>query len=253
MKQARYLVYDIETIPESESAQLWIDKRGNPDEFPPIPAHKIVSIGTLEMDREFKVLKAGTAGVCGGRERDHLKAFLDLIGPETRLVDWNGRGFDMPVIQSRCFRYGIQIPFYFAKQKDNYGKVSSWSKEYRDRYGGLQIDVRDEWTNRGAFRETHLAELAVLMGLPGKTDMDGSKVYEAWALEKFKEIDRYCMQDVYQTACVFLRFLHLRGLMTDMAYRSAVAGVLRYAESADSSFYRKVHLDRVMLNEAQSV
>lgn len=256
-KLPKYLVYDIETIPESEAAPLWLEKRnGDEDEFPPIAAHKIVSIGILTMNADYELLDARTLGARPAHEESILYEFcaqFDKEGPTPRLVDWNGRHFDMPVIQTRCFHYGWSLPWYFAKQPDNYGKTTAWSKEYRDRYGGRQIDLVDQWTNMGAARKPHLAELAVLMGLPGKTDLDGSMVYDTYKAGKYVEIDRYCMQDVYQTALVFLRFLHIRGNIPRGVLRSSSELILEHAQKADPAFHDKVNLDRVLLRMASRV
>lgn len=241
---AKYLVQDIETIPESEIAEDWVpseaDKNRYPDTppFPPIWAHKVICVGMLALDGNFKPVKGGCAagGVAGGKsEREMIDRWSYAASGKMweqphalRMVDYNGRGFDVPVLQTRAYRYGIQLPWYFGLMPDNRGGISSWSKEYRDRYNGMHLDVQELWTNKNAFRYPHLENLAKLMGLPGKTGFDGSMVYQAWKDKKFAEIDTYCMQDVFQTAFVFQRFNHLSGQISTDTYRVAAGELLGF-------------------------
>jgi predicted PolB exonuclease-like 3'-5' exonuclease len=240
----KYLVQDIETIPESEIVDMWTpsaaDKERYPekDPFPPIWCHKVICIGMLALDEKFHPQKGGCAagGLQGGEtEKAMVERWSHLasgapweLKQPLKMVDYNGRGFDVPVLQHRAFRYGVQLPWYFGLLKDNQGKISSWSKEYRDRYNGWHLDVQELWTGRGGFRYPHMANLACLMGLPGKVGIDGSKVYQAWKDKQFKEIDTYCMQDVYQTAMIFQRFQYLKGTLDLDGYRSAIQATLDF-------------------------
>lgn len=230
---ANYLVQDIETIPESEIAGDWKPTEENP--FPSIQYHKVICIGMLILDENLHPLKSGCAadGLQGGKPEEEMIASWARIasGEATKtaplsMVDWHGRAFDVPVMQTRALRYGINLPWYFGKLPDNSGKISSWSKDYRNRYGGAHLDVEDWWTNNGAFRKPHMADLARLIGLPGKTGIDGSKVYDAYKEGLYSDIDIYCMQDVYQTAFLFQRFQLMSGDIDLDLYRSAAKALL---------------------------
>jgi predicted PolB exonuclease-like 3'-5' exonuclease len=240
----KYLVQDIETIPESEIVDMWepseSDKDRHPtrDPFPPVWCHKVISIGMLALDENFQPVKGGCAagGIAGGKsEKEMIERWSYLASGKMweqrnalKMVDYNGRGFDVPVLQTRAFRYGIQLPWYFGLLPDNKGGISTWSKEYRDRFSGYHLDVQDLWTNRNSFRYPHLENLARLMGLPGKVGIDGSKVYQAYKDGQLKEIDTYCMQDVFQTAFVFQRFKYMAGTLDLEAYRAAVGKMVEF-------------------------
>lgn len=240
----KYLVQDIETIPESEIVDMWTpseaDKERYPDKdpFPPLWCHKVICIGMLALDQKFHPIKGGCAagGLSKGQgEKKMIERWSHAVSGKLfeepralKMVDYNGRGFDVPVLQTRSFRYGIQLPWYFGLLPDNKGGISSYSKPYRDRYGGHHLDVQDLWTGRGAFRYPHLANLARLMGLPGKVGIDGSKVHQAYKDEQFQEIDTYCMQDVFQTAFIFQRYQHLAGNIDLEKYREAATKLLDF-------------------------
>lgn len=241
---AVYLVQDIETIPETEIQHMWeeeskmLAEKGKPTDFPPTWAHKVACIGMLALDKDHKPIKGACAagGLSGGKsEKEMLEKWNEAASGKLfktakplKLVDWNGRKFDVPVMQTRCFRYGIQMPWYFGLLPDNKGGISTWSKEYRDRYGGNHLDVQELWTGKGSFVGPHLANLACLMGLPGKVGIDGSQVYGAWKEKRFEEIDNYCMQDVFETAFIFQRFKYQAGDIDLEKYRECAGALLAY-------------------------
>jgi predicted PolB exonuclease-like 3'-5' exonuclease len=286
----KYLVQDIETIPETELAENWSKEReereatGKKDPFPPLVYHRVVTIGMLTLDENLHPVKSGCAagGVAGGQsEREMITRWSSVAanggGTPLRMVDWCGRGFDVPVLQTRAFRYGIQLPWYFGLQPDNRGERSQWSKEYRDRYQGAHDDQADAWTNRGAFTKPHMADLARLMGLPGKVDGDGGKVYdqwkeyihakntsegkqcgpqgtpeqlEAWRLKSVDlgaRIDTYCMQDVFQTAFIFQRIQYMAAKISLEGYQSAAAALIALVEKADPTLRSKIDDQAVLL------
>ncbi len=258
----KYLVQDIETIPCSEIATEWtptqaeIDRAKPNDPFPPIWAHKVLCIGMLALDDQMIPHKGGCAagGLAGGKSEKEMVERWSIAssgkmsnGNPLKLVDWNGRGFDVPVLQTRAFRYGIQMPWYFGKLLDNKGQKSSWSKEYRDRYGGWHLDVAELWTNKGAFVRPHMANLAMLMGLPGKVGIDGSQVYKAWQDGQFAEIDTYCMQDVFQTAFIFMRFKYLSGKISLGSYTEAATALCDWIEKLPEHKDFFAQIDRAAL------
>lgn len=286
----KYLVQDIETIPETELATDWSKERekleldGKKDPFPPLTYHKVITIGMLTLDDDLLPVKSGCAagGLAGGQtEKEMIERWNSVVGnggnTPLRMVDWYGRGFDVPVLQTRAFRYGIQLPWYFGLQPDNRGERSQWSKEYRDRYQGAHDDQAEIWTNRGAFSRPHMKDLAQLMGLPGKLDGDGGKVYdqwkdynhaknvaegktigppgtpeqyEAWRLKSVEigtKIDAYCMQDVFQTAFIFQRLQYMAGKISIGHYQTCAAALLVFVEKADPLLRAKIDDQAVLL------
>jgi len=255
----KYLVQDIETIPESEIASQWTPSQAEIERakprapFPPIGVHKVICIGMLALDEALVPRKSGCAagGAAGGKtEREMIERWSIAAsgkmfnGHPMKLVDWNGRGFDMPVLKTRAFRLGVQIPWYFSKLPDNRGEYSSYSRDYSDRYKGWHIDVADAWTGHGAFGRPHMADLAQLMGLPGKTELDGSQVYDAFKAGKLAEIDVYCMQDVFQTAFVFQRIGYLEGRLDLEAYRVAAEALYHWIENHPEQAAFLAQIDR---------
>ena len=71
-----------------------------------------------------------------------------------RLVSFNGRGFDMPLLELCAFRYGIAIPDWFAEDARNFDQP-------RYRYNtAAHFDLYEWVTNSGASRFTGGLSLA---------------------------------------------------------------------------------------------
>lgn len=115
------------------------------------------------------------------------------------LVTFNGRSFDVPLLEMAAFRYGISI-------KDWFGGKASYEKP-RNRYNtGAHFDLQDLLTNFGASRFNGGLNLAAMtLGKPGKMDVQGDMVQDLFNEGRLEEINDYCKCDVLDTYFVFLR------------------------------------------------
>ncbi len=128
------------------------------------------------------------------------------------LVSFNGRNFDLPVLELQALRYGCQAPRYF---NEKYGHRYRYSEE-------RHYDLLDFLSNSGAYRiRGGFSLLARLIGLPGKTWIDGSMIQGLWEAGQLGTIHAYCRQDVIQTYGLFLRVELMRGRLTPQAYQAA--------------------------------
>jgi 3'-5' exonuclease len=124
------------------------------------------------------------------------------------LVTFNGRGFDLPVLELHALRHGIRATAHFAQR----------SRRSDDHH----LDLQDFLTNRGDFRiRGGLDLLLKSIGLPGKTTIDGSLVQELYDAGRLDEIHRYCRSDVIQTYFLFLRVELMRGRIDQEQYQRA--------------------------------
>ncbi len=116
------------------------------------------------------------------------------------LVSFNGRTFDLPLLELAAFRYGISVPGWF-----NVGAKSF--EQYRNRYNlDAHIDLQEILTNFGSTRFTGGLNLAAnLLGKPGKMDVQGHMVQDLFDQGGVAEINDYCRCDVLDTYFVFLR------------------------------------------------
>ncbi len=205
---ASFLVLDIETVLDPELSILAV---GEAERLPPPPHHRIVVIGALLFDATYAITSLGTFHDSGD-EAGILSAFARLVEERhPTLVTFNGRGFDMPVIATRCLRYGIPLRHYYR------------SPDVRHRFtADGHLDLMDYVADFGAARASRLDIIAKLCGMPGKVGMDGKDVAPLVAAGRITDVQNYCLCDVVQTAAVFLRIQLVRGELERDTYLGAM-------------------------------
>ncbi len=124
-------------------------------------------------------------------------------------VTFNGRTFDLPLMELAAFRYGISAPGWFDMQNKGY-------QQRRNRYNTeAHLDLHDILTNFGATRFHGGLNLAAnLLGKPGKMDVQGCMVQDLYNDGRLAAINDYCRCDVLDTYFVFLRTCVLVGHLT---------------------------------------
>jgi predicted PolB exonuclease-like 3'-5' exonuclease len=234
----QYLIFDIETrvdkdlvkeVYDPENAltldQAYdtardqiLERSGQQSDFFPVPFHIPIAISTLHADEKYRIRALGCLGADRFPESELVARFWQTFEGAQTLITFNGRGFDLPVLEARALKHGISLPRYFATgQSKNTYRGSRYSDAYH-------IDLCDFLSNFGAaYRRSSLNVLAKLTGLPGKYTIAGEDVEYLFRQGRLKEINQYCMTDVLQTYLLFLRVELLRGKLDEAGYRSAVA------------------------------
>lgn len=233
-----YLVFDIETRVDKElvkevydpensltleqaydtARDQILERSGQQSDFFPIPFHIPIAISTLQADENYRIRALGSIGIDRFSEMDLVARFWQMFESAQTLVTFNGRGFDLPVLETRALKHGIALPRYFAAGQT---KSTYRGSRYSDAY---HIDLCDFLSNFGAaFRRNSLNVLAKLIGLPGKYSIAGEDVEYLYRQGRLKEINQYCMTDVLQTYLLFLRVELLRGRLDSTGYQEAIA------------------------------
>jgi 3'-5' exonuclease len=212
-----FLVLDIETVLDPE---LPIVATGDVERLPAPPHHKVVVIGALLFDVGYEAKRIGVIGQAKD-EPGILADFAKLL-EERRpcLVTFNGRSFDLPVIATRCLRYGVPLRHYYR------------SRDVRYRFSAEgHLDVMDYVADFGAAKPARLDVIAKLCGMPGKVGVDGKDVGPMVHAGRLTEVRNYCLCDVAQTAGVFLRVQLLRGEIERDTYVTAMRKLLELIRS----------------------
>jgi predicted PolB exonuclease-like 3'-5' exonuclease len=152
------------------------------------------------------------------------------------LVTFNGRSFDVPLLELAAYRYGVGIAGWFNQQAPSY-------QQYRNRYNvGSHFDLHEFLTNYGStwFRGG-LNLAAQLVGKPGKMEVQGDMVQTLYSQGKLEEINEYCRCDVLDTYFVFLRSCVLTGMISSERERELVEQARQrlQAESEAHDAYRQ--------------
>jgi len=229
----KILTFDIETIPDIESAkkiygleqlndtQAWqaiqvkrIEKSGS--DFLPHFLQKIIAISIVFQDHQS--IKIWSIGNDGENEPEIIQRFFSgLEKHQPTLVSWNGQGFDLPVLHYRSLLHHIQAPIYW-ESGENFPEFK-WNN-YLNRYHYRHLDVMDVLSGYQNRAFAPLDELAQMVGLPGKIGLHGSEVYPAYLNGEIDKICHYCESDVLNTYLLFLRFNWIRGLISHQQYRN---------------------------------
>ena len=214
--------------------EIFKEKTGS--EFLPVCFHRVVSISAVMADGFGRFLRVSTLD--GENERDKIAKFLAFIEDfNPRLVSFNGRGFDLPMIMARAMCYDLSAAAYFeTNDRDN---NKSKGENYRSRYDGrFHLDLLDHISDFGAVRGLKLDHICASVGLPGKYDVHGDQVLQLYYGGEQAKIDEYCRSDVLNTYWLFLKYELLRGKITKDDYLNyiAVMGEFLQKECAGMSY-----------------
>ena len=232
------LVFDIETIPDVALGRTLHDLGDLPDaqvakamwalrrqesghEFLPHEQQRIVAISCVLRSREG--LRVWSLGDESAPEAQLIERFFDGIERFAPcLVSWNGSGFDLPVLHYRGLRAAIQAPRYWETGD---GDTAYRYNNYLGRFHWRHIDLMDVLSGFQSRARVSLANMAALLGFPGKLGFSGDQVWDAWQAGNLIGIRRYCETDVLNTYLVYLRFELMRGRLTRERHAEEVARV----------------------------
>jgi DNA polymerase elongation subunit (family B) len=182
---------DVEAVPERTALYFGLGK--------------VIAIGMwlVEEDRGYLLLEGKTAPrreweklqgsqIFRGSERDLLVEFWRTIGPgdkrrAPRIVTYNGRGYDGPVLMIRSAQLGVRpsvnlVPYrYDISTHCDLMEVFNFQGTARESYS------LDYWCRRFDIESP-------------KGSIDGSQVGRAYRDGRIEDIGEYCLRDVRATA-----------------------------------------------------
>jgi predicted PolB exonuclease-like 3'-5' exonuclease len=174
----------------------------NNSDFLPVTFQYPVAVCVARVGTDFMLQGLTCLDAPLFRPREMVEQFWRGLAryPRAKLVTFNGRGFDLPLLEMAAFRYGCSALDYFQKG--------------RNRFNG-HLDLMDWLSNYGAFRLTGgLDLLSKMLGKPGKMEVSGDQVYALSQAGRVQEINDYCSFDTLDTYFVFLRTRVLTGDLT---------------------------------------
>lgn len=218
-----FLVVDTESVPDGRllAAVKYPEEKLTPEEavekaqaearalsrtgsdFLPVTFQIPVAVCVLRVGSDFGLQAFSCLDAPQYRPRELTRQFWfgysHYADSKAKLVTYNGRGFDLPLMEYAAFRFGICA-------RDHYLA--------RDRYRG-PIDLMDWFSNFGGCRvDGGINLLAKLLGLPGKMGVKGDQVYSMYRAGQVRAINDYCLCDTLDTYFVFLRTRVLTGDIT---------------------------------------
>ena len=263
-------VFDIETIPDTDAVfnltgsetkntdklrkeleQYHLDISDNP--FPRQPFHKIVAISFLESEvsvgndgtEEYNLTEVRSGGNENSSEEEIVRGFFQYLNKKRpRLISYNGRTFDLPVLKYRAMKYGISAPWF-------YKSGDKWNN-YTQRYSlDWHCDLLEAFSDFGASARCKMNEVCSILGIPGKFGVDGSKVTELYDTKKIKEIRDYCETDVINTYLLYLFYQMHTGTLNQESFVNSAEQVANYLETEGQNKDKKHFVE--FLNEWKKV
>jgi len=178
--------------------------------FPGLGKVIAIAIWSIEMDRGLLLLEGEREGeaerdwekvpdskVFHGAEHDLLEMFWAKVGPSAskrlpRLVSYNGRGYDGPMLMIRSAQLGVRpsrnlLPYRYRMDE--------------------HCDLMDALCFFGAARERFSLDYWCRrfdVESP-KGSIDGSQVGRAYREGRIEDIGEYCLRDVRATGALFQR------------------------------------------------
>jgi len=217
-KETKYLVFDVESVPDSrlintvrfhgenysdeEAVEVYrrylLEQSGGVSDFIPATFQYPICVCLAKLREDFTLLDIVSLDEPRFRPREITRLFwlgIEELYDHASYVTFNGRGFDIPLLELMAYRYGIAAKRHF---KDKFAG--------RYRFGTKHIDLQDILSNFGAIRMNGgLDLLAKVIGKPGKMSVKGNDVYDLFRQGQKQAISDYCIHDVLDTYFVFLR------------------------------------------------
>ena len=251
MQHQNLFVFDIETIPDLNAAQnllglekptdselrealvkYHLDLTDQKNSFLRQPFHRVIAISFLEAKiiRDFsgqefyEIVDIRSGGDLSASEADIVKGFFaHLKKVFSRLVSFNGKNFDLPVLKYAAMKNDVEASWL-------YKSGDKWNN-YTQRYSlDWHCDLADAFSDFGASARVKMNELCAAFGLPGKLGVDGSQVMSMFDEGRLKEIRDYCETDVLNTYLLYLIFQHHNGSMSRDAFLKCKKNLREFLE-----------------------
>lgn len=223
MQHDRLLCLDIETVPD----YALIPPDWPEDKFPKLPWHRVVAVSFVEAGIErvggverYEVVCCRSGGEAGWDEGRLLRSFWAFLDAgRDRVVTWNGRSFDIPVLCIRSMVHGISAPGWFKAGDKWNGYPSRYAADWH-------CDLMDQISDHGAAMRLGLDDMAHGMGLPGKVGGHGSSVAEMVERGELEAVRSYCEADCLNLAALYIRWALLTGRTGRAGHDASMASLI---------------------------
>jgi predicted PolB exonuclease-like 3'-5' exonuclease len=264
MQHQNLFVFDIETIPDLKAAKnllnlpnassgklreglikYHLDLTSQKNSFLRQPFHQIIAISFLEAEiiydnngcEFYKINDIRCGGNLESSEADLVKGFFCHLKKKlSRLVSFNGKNFDLPVLKYAAMKHEVEAAWLY-KSGDR------WNN-YNQRYSlDWHCDLAEAFSDFGASAKVKMNELCAAFNLPGKIGIDGSMVMDFYDQKRLEEIRNYCETDVLNTFLLYLIYQHHNGSIVNSSFVKCKENLRDFlAQKADQKAHFRMFL-----------
>lgn len=159
--------------------------------------HTPISIAAVAVAEDLSISKINLLGGEKPNPQSIVRHFWEIYNKQRPiLVDFNGKGFDLRLLELWAFQLGITL---HARHFSKFGTRYRFADDQH-------LDLHEFLTNNGAIRYRGGLDLfAKLLGKPGKLSTKGEMVQALYDQGEQFKIDDYCFCDTMDTYFIFLR------------------------------------------------
>ena len=230
MRHESLICLDIETTPDPDLVPVdWpVDKF-----VPKAIWHRVVAVSFVEASilrepsgtERYEVRCCRSGGEPGWDERRLLQAFWRYFAAlRPRVVSWNGRSFDLPVLRLRAMMYGIPADAWYTSGDRWSGYTQRFAHDWH-------CDLMEQLADHGAATKLGMQDVAVAMGLPGKVGGHGSEVAAMVERGELEAVRAYCEADVINLFALYVRWALLTGKTDAAGHNASMDGLAACLEA----------------------
>ena len=140
-------------------------------------------------------------------------------------MSWNGSQFDLSVILFRAMYHGLSAPSLFDQ-----GEIDQQKRfnNYQNRYHHRHVDLMDVMAMFNGRNFQKLDDIASFLGFPGKRGESGYHVPKYVQTQQWLKLTSYCEGDVLNTWLVYLRWLLLKGQLSQQDHQQWLQATIDY-------------------------
>lgn len=254
--------FDVETIPDVESVSLLCDtvnhdsnlqeKRtalneyhleltNGKNSFPRQLFHQIICLSCVSASVEtrdgFEVYRIRNihTNKAEGTEAEIISGLCEfLTKKKSRLVSFNGKGFDIPVIKYRALKHNIPLTWL-------YQSGDKWNS-YNNRYSlDWHCDLLEAFSDFGTSARIKLKEVCALLRIPCKYDIDGSSVQDLYDQGQISHIRNYCEIDALTNYILYLHYALHTGRSNISSYNVSNQDLITFLSNSNPDTQAHLH------------
>lgn len=165
--------------------------------FLPLPYHKIIAICAVLATEFGDFIKVDK--LPGENEEELINNFFAMINKsKPKLVSFNGKGYDCPLLVLRAMKYELDASAYL----DTRDKWNNYKTRFNE---GRHCDLLESLTAFGQ-RGMRLDLICKMLDFPGKYDVSGDDVARLYWAGELAKIEEYCESDVLNTYLLFINY-----------------------------------------------